>query len=155
MNQDILYRKNDQGEFEPAYVRDLEILDTHWPPGHHLVSVRPGSRSGSYRINPNHAMVLATVREISDELCQEVGRVQALRPSKPAVTAEQREAWDRMLEAFGDGVYGKGASQQMIVDAMAELLAQKLEETVEKNPGLRGATERYQTLVAMTLNQGA
>lgn len=152
MKPDTLYRKNHQGEFEPVLHRPEDLEDMqYWPLGHHLVAIRPNGRSARYRINPDWATTLATVRAIEDDLVRAVAQADSLRPSVREITPEQRRAWDAMVEAFGEGVYGIRPSHYDIVEALAEALAERIHRAHENNPQLTAARERYQTLVGLAV----
>lgn len=149
MTQETYYRLDENGDYQPVSYYDSNFMDA-MPVGNHLISVYPGGSCGKYNVNPDHVAVLAALRQCRHLAADILLQAQQLRPSNPAVTKEQREAWQRMLDAFPEDTHGIRPSCQEAVDKMVEYLTQQVGDMLDKNPQLRQAHERFQMLAALS-----
>jgi hypothetical protein len=82
--------------------------DRHWdsfPQGAHLVVCAPGSQITRYRIEPDHAGLLAAAEPLRDKIRETVAEKLHMRPTRPLLTMHQAAAWRKFQEAMGNDNY--------------------------------------------------
>lgn len=85
--------------YYPVHDYDPALLDS-LPRGHHLISVEPGVKSVRFSINPDHAGLLAAIRDHEKLILERMTAMASARPRYGAGEAE-REAFERFREACG------------------------------------------------------
>jgi len=84
--------------YHPIGEYDREALDM-LPYGSHLVTVSPGVKSVRYRVDPDHAAVLAVLQEHRDELVKVVAQAGQKRSFNLLTEREKRayKAWHSIM----------------------------------------------------------
>lgn len=92
--------------YVPVAEYDNEFLDS-FPKGSHLVMCYPGGSSRRFNIDPNYAALIAAGRVAEDAISKHIMDVSALRPrqDRTPLTPKQKEAWEKLAEAFGEDRY--------------------------------------------------
>ena len=95
----IFYKKIGR-RYVPIAEYDSEYLDS-FPKGNHLVSVYPGGSSRRFNIDPAYAPMIAAGRVAEDAISSAIVKATDLRPSRAAITPEQKAAWEHLVKVFG------------------------------------------------------
>lgn len=105
MTKTVFYKKVGN-RYKPVSEYDDQLLDA-FPKGTHIVMSYPGGVSRRYNIDPNYAAMIAAGRVAEDAISKHIMEVSALRPreNRKPLTPEQKEAWERLAEAFGEERY--------------------------------------------------
>lgn len=101
MQSETLYRKTQRGKhtrYEP--VAEYINYDS-WPPGFHLICVRPGLRSVLFGVEPAHADLLAALMRHREALAELLRKAAAVRPAKRRLTAQEQAAMAAYLAIMG------------------------------------------------------
>ncbi len=134
-----LFRKVN-GNYEPVNTwDDYRKLS----PGAHMVIVGPGTTSYIYNIDPANAAVAATIKTLTDQICNKF--VENNWPfSNSSPTPEQQDAWRKLIKSFGGAAQMKSAFEQAMdfTSLVEELVKEDL-----NNPTIKAAYERYQSVV--------
>lgn len=104
----IFYKKVTDGKrnrYVPVSEYDPELSGA-FPQGAHLIVTHPGGRSTRYSIKPALAPLIAAGRFATDAISETIRKASDLRldarsREKP-LTDEQRLAWNRLIEVFGE-----------------------------------------------------
>lgn len=91
-------------KYVPVSEYDSNLLDA-LPKGTHIIMSYPGGQSTRYKIDPNYAAMIAAGRVAEDVISQAVMKASEVRPHKKPITDEQKQAWDNLVNAFGDERY--------------------------------------------------
>lgn len=144
----IYYEKKGR-RYVPVSEYDSNLLDA-LPKGDHLISVYPGGSSRRYNIDANYAAMIAAGRVAQDAISDALRKASDLRPSRAPITEEQRQAWMRLSEAFGEDSHmltwpsARDAAEDAVKAMQAE--ADKL----MSNPAVRKAFERFLIVCELT-----
>lgn len=119
-----LYTRHVSPNGRVSYVPHGARFDAdNWPTGAHLVVVQPGLRSIRYRIDPDHAGLLAAGREHRDALIAVV---------RDAMTGKPETPLPPDLETRLAGIWFRHESPAGVVDALIDAAARCV--TAAKNP---------------------
>lgn len=151
MTKRIFYEKVGS-RYKPIaeYDSDLLAAMTH---GTHLVMCYPGGQSTKYDIDPALAPMIAAGRYASQAIGNTLYKASQAKPSRSAVTPEQREAWQNMCAAFGEDLY---SIQFPCINDIAEAgVAAMQEEAIRllKNPAVKQAYEEFMLLCKLTMEE--
>jgi len=146
MKEDIYYKKNADGEFEPAAVWGDEF-DRVYKQGATLVVVDGNWSSHIYNIRPNHAAVIASLKLFREKLTEKLSTSMELRPRQKSLTAEQNAAWQTLNELLDDPVL----EYPSVVEAVDTALEDFEDTTADllKDPSIRKAYEKLEMLIAL------
>lgn len=91
------------------------------PAGYHLICIEPGLRSTKYRINPDHATLLAAMRTAEKAMIEAMTEANRLRVDidreKP-LTGKVKKAWEEFARlSKKSAVWCKGVTMYDIVEA--------------------------------------
>ena len=136
-------------KYRPVSYYDSKIMDG-FPVGTHIVMVYPGGSSRRYNIDANYAAMIAAGRVAEDAISKAVVRASEMRPHRKPITEEQREAWARLSEAFGDERYSvEIPSAREVAEAGVQAMIAEA-ETLMAHPAVRQAYERFLFIAALT-----
>jgi len=146
MKEDIYYKKNADGEFEPAAMRGDEF-DRVYEQGATLVVVDGNWSSHIYNVRPNHAAVIASLKLFREKLTNSLANNMKLRPRQKSLTAEQHAAWQTLNELLDDPVL----EYPSIVEAVDTALEDFEDTTANllKDPSIRRAYEQLEMLIEL------
>jgi hypothetical protein len=91
-------------KYIPVKEYDSDLVDS-FPEGNHLVMCYPGGKSRRFNIKPNYAAMIAAGRIAEDTISKALMKASDLRPSKAAITEEQKQAWENLSKAFGQEMH--------------------------------------------------
>jgi len=146
MDHDIYYKKNADGEFEPAAVWGDEF-DRVYEQGATLVVVNGSWSSRVYNIRPDHAAVIASLKIFREKLTNSLANNMKLRPRQKSLTAEQHAAWQTLNELLDDPVL----EYPSIVEAVDTALEDFEDTTADllKDPSISKAYEQLEMLIEL------
>lgn len=143
-NKTVFYKKQGR-RYVPVAEYDNEYLAS-FPRGNHLVMCYPGGQSRRFRIEPNHAAMIAAGRVAEDAICAAIRTASEMRPQKKPITEGQRQAWRQLATEFGDDLatltvpcardIAEAAIRAMCVEA----------ESLMTHPAVRDAYQQFQTV---------
>ena len=132
--------------YVPVAEYDSTLMDS-FPKGAHLVMSYPGGTSRRFNIDPAHAPLIAAARVAKYKMCSAVQRASESRPTQTPITEEQRDAWIKLQEAFGDSLASlTTSSANDIAEAGINALIEESEQLL-KHPTVRRAYEKFLTVV--------
>jgi hypothetical protein len=136
------YYEKRGNRYFPVSEYDSEVMDA-FPPGDHLVSVRPGSTSRRYKIDPDFAPMIAAGLYAQDQVAEAVIKASELRPQKTPLTEPQLKAWRMLADSLGDDLAVLNqASAFEITDAAVKAMQQEAEKLMQ-NSAVRQAYEHF------------
>ena len=145
-----IYYIKEGRRYVPVSEYDSDLLDS-FSKGTHLVMVYPGGSSRRYNIDPNYAAMIAAGRVAEDAISKTIMEASALRiGGERKLTAEQREAWERLAAAFGQERFPLEYSSYREA-AEAGVQAMQLEaEKLLTNPTVRKSFEQFLMICELT-----
>lgn len=100
----IFYEKVGR-RYVPVSEYDSELIDA-FHKGTHIVMSYPGGQSRRFNIDPAFGPMIAAGRFAEDAMAKAIVRAGELRRQTRGettpLTPEQKEAWERLVEVFGD-----------------------------------------------------
>jgi hypothetical protein len=100
-----IYFEKKGRRYVPVCEYDNELLDS-FPKGTHLVMCYPGGSSRRFNIDPAYASMIAAGRVAEEAISKRIMEATELRRNskmrQTPLTVEQKAAWDRLVEVFGD-----------------------------------------------------
>jgi hypothetical protein len=148
----IFYEKVGR-KYVPVSEYDHELSHA-LPKGTHLIMVYPGGSSTRYKVDPMYAPMIAAGRVAEDALANALVKAGELRlgykSRERRLTDEQREAWNHLVEVFGDD------AKQLEWPSAREACEEAVKAmTVEAdkllaNPSVRKAYERFLFVAELT-----
>jgi len=137
----MFYEKQGR-RYIPVAEYDSDLLDS-LPKGNHLVSVYPGGQSRRYNIDPAYAAMIAAGRVAQEAITDAMRRASELKPRQTPLTPEQRAAWQRLAESFGEDICTlNGASAYDIAEAGVTAMITEADKLLS-NATVRRAYERF------------
>jgi hypothetical protein len=136
-------------KYVPVAEYDSDFMDS-FRKGNHLVMCYPGGTSRRFNIEPALAPMIAAGRYAEDEMCRlMVAKATELRPQSTPVTPAQKEAWQKLSEAFGDtSTVLQGASIRDITDAGLKVLQVEAEKLM-RHEAVKQAYEQFLLVAAL------
>jgi len=136
-------------KYIPAREYDNEFNDS-WPEGTHLTVCKPGSRSRRYNIEPAFAPMIAAGSYAEDRIAAIIVDKLTYTPEIPPYTQEQKEAWDRMREVYGEDLCRLKTST--IMEAVRAGVSEMIKEAEEilENPALQQSYDNFLLLSKLT-----
>ena len=145
---DTFYVKEGR-RYRPVSYYDSKVMDG-FGVGTHIVMVYPGGSSRRYKIDPNHAAMIAAGRVAEDAISQALVKASEMRPHRKPITERQRKAWANLSKAFGDERYAvEIASAREIAEAGVKAMQEEAERLMT-NPMVRKAYERFLFIAELT-----
>lgn len=138
---DVYYVKEGR-KYRPVSYYDSKVMDG-FGVGTHVVMVYPGGSSRRYKIDPNHAAMIAAGRVAEDAISQAIVKASEMRPHRKPITLEQQAAWRQLSEAFGDERYAVEIPSAREVAEAGVKAMQKEADALMANPIVRRAYERF------------
>jgi hypothetical protein len=145
---DTFYVKEGR-RYRPVSYYDSKVMDG-FGVGTHIVMVYPGGSSRRYKIDPNHAAMIAAGRVAEDAISQAIVKASEMRPHRKSITERQRKAWENLSKAFGEERYAvEIPSAREIAEAGVKAMQEEAERLMT-NPMVRKAYERFLFIAELT-----
>ena len=138
---DTFYVKEGR-RYKPVSYYDSKVMDA-FGVGTHIVMVYPGGSSRRYKIDPNHAAMIAAGRVAEDAISQAIVKASEMRPHRKPLTERQRRAWANLSKAFGDERYTVEIPSAREIAEEGVRAMQAEAERLMTNPMVRKAYERF------------
>ena len=148
----IFYEKVGR-KYVPVSEYDSNLLDA-LPKGTHIVMVYPGGQSTRYKIDPNHAAMIAAGRVAEDAISKKLLEASEIRMQRPdrerKLTESQKAAWENLVKEFGD------SAKQLewpSIREVAEAGVKAMQEEAEKLltvPAVKKAYEHFLLVCELT-----
>jgi hypothetical protein len=143
------YYKKRGRRYIPVAEYDSELVDS-FPIGTHLVQSYGGGQLRKFNIDPAYAPMIAAGRVAEEAICEALRQASDLRPSREPLTAEQREAWKNLQNAFGDSIHAlQWPAAREACEQAVMAMAQEAEKLLE-NPGVRAAYDHFILMCELT-----
>jgi hypothetical protein len=125
-------------------------LDQALPPGHHLVSVRPGQESLRCNIEPARAPMIAAGMLAEEAMSRAIYNAMELRPAPIRLTARQQTLMKELTESMNRQDLGwRRASAAEAAQAGVRALQEEAERLLE-NAAVRQAYQDFLLLCELT-----
>lgn len=148
MAKKIYYEKIGR-RYVPISEYDSDYLDS-FPRGCHLVMSYPGGSSRRYNIDPAYAPMIAAGRVAEDAISKVIMEASDLRPKRAPLTPEQKDAWDHLVEVFGEEArYLEWPSAREAAEKSVEAMQKEANELLS-NPIVRKAYDRFLMICELT-----
>ena len=98
--KEIFYKKVGR-RYVPVAEYNEQWMDS-FTKGTHLVQVYPGGSSRRYNIDPAYAPMIAAGRVAEDKISEAIRKASDLRPKRAPITAGQQQAWENLVQEFGE-----------------------------------------------------
>lgn len=151
MTKKIFYEKVGR-RYVPVSEWNSDLLGS-MPKGTHIVMCYPGGQSTRYAIDPAFAPMIAAGRYAEDAIANRIVDASSMRPTRPPVTQEQGDAWNRMCQAFGDDMFAvQWSSARDIAEAGVAAMQEEAARLL-KNPAVKAAYDNFMLLCKLTNDQ--
>lgn len=148
----IFYEKVGR-KYVPVSEYDSNLLDA-LPKGTHIVMVYPGGQSTRYKIDPNHAAMIAAGRVAEDAISKKLLEASEIRMQRPdrerKLTESQKAAWDNLVKEFGDSARQlEWASIREVAEAGVKAMQDEAEKLMTV-PAVKKAYEHFMLVCELT-----
>lgn len=147
----IFYEKVGK-RYKPVSEWDHALMDA-LPKGAHLVMVYPGGKSTRYKIDPNHAALIAASRVAEDAISSAILKATEIRRQgnrERQLTSEQRAAWENLVKEFGDSAKQlEWPSARECAEAGSKALVEEADKLLQ-NPSVKLAYEHFLLVCELT-----
>ena len=148
----IFYEKVGR-RYVPVSEYDSNLLDA-LPKGTHIVMVYPGGQSTRYKIDPNHAAMIAAGRVAEDAISKKLLEASEIRMQRPdrerKLTESQKAAWENLVKEFGDGVRQlEWPSIREVAEAGVKAMQEEAEKLMSV-PSVKKAYEHFMLVCELT-----
>jgi hypothetical protein len=145
VGKEVFYRKIGR-KYVPVSEWDSHLMDA-MPQGSHLIQVYPGGKSTRYNVDPNYAAMIAAGRvaenAVSNAIMQATELRQSYKMRQHPITPEQKAAWERLVEVFGDEAKAlEWPSAREAAEAAVKAMTQEAEKIMAHPEALK-AFERF------------
>jgi hypothetical protein len=125
-------------------------LDHAFSEGCHLVISSPSHHIRKYNIDPEFAPLIAAATFAREEISKSLRKSLEMRPSKVPITEEQKIAWIKLSEAFGEECHP--LQYPSIYEAVESGLAALVYEAAQKlkNPAVKAAYDNFMMVYQLT-----
>ena len=151
MTKKIYYEKVGR-KYVPVAEYDSDYLDS-FPKGNHLVMCYPGGKTRKFNIDPNYAALIAASRVARDAMTRSIQEASEIRREDNAnnpMTAEQRAAWEHLIEVFGERArYLRWPSAYDVADAGIRVIEKEAYELMQYAT-VRAAYEQFLMVCELT-----
>ena len=144
----VFYEKKGR-RYVPVREYDSDLMNS-FPEGSHLIVCVPGETCRRYNIDPQYAPMIAAGLNARKTISEAMMKASELRPHRELITVEQRQAWDALAQAFGDGLATlETNSVYNIVEEGIEAMVREQEKLL-KYPAVKKAYEHFLSVAALT-----
>ena len=148
----IFYEKVGR-KYVPVSEYDSNLLDS-LPKGTHIVMVYPGGQSTRYKIDPNHAAMIAAGRVAEDAISKKLLEASEIRMQRPdrerKLTESQKAAWDNLVKEFGDSARQlEWTSIREVAEAGVKAMQEEAEKLMSV-PSVKKAYEHFMLVCELT-----
>lgn len=148
----IFYEKVGR-RYVPVSEYDSNLLDA-LPKGTHIVMVYPGGQSTRYKIDPNHAAMIAAGRVAEDAISKKLLEASEIRMQRPdrerKLTESQKAAWNNLVKEFGDSARQlEWASIREVAEAGVKAMQEEAEKLMSV-PSVKKAYEHFMLVCELT-----
>lgn len=148
----IFYEKVGR-RYVPVSEYDSNLLDS-LPKGTHIVMVYPGGQSTRYKIDPNHAAMIAAGRVAEDAISKKLLEASEIRMQRPdrerKLTESQKAAWDNLVKEFGDSARQlEWTSIREVAEAGVKAMQEEAEKLMSV-PSVKKAYEHFMLVCELT-----
>ena len=155
MTKKIFYEKVGR-KYVPVSEYDHE-LSYALPKGTHLIMVYPGGSSTRHSVDPMYAPLIAAGRVAEDALSNAIVKAGELRlqykSRQRELTPEQREAWNHLVEVFGDDAKQlEWPSAREVAEAGLKALEDEALKMLEV-PAVKLAYEQFMLVYKLTKDE--
>lgn len=150
LEREFLYKKVKTGgrpKYEP--VREIDVFNTSYPFGTHLVVVDGSHTIYKYHVEKDFASITAAATSMVDDLVDVLVDASEARPDKTPITKEQQEAWENCKKAFNGDFRVYYPSRYDIANKIMEAIENRAKELLT-NEAIKDAFEQYQTIAALS-----
>ena len=148
----IFYEKVGR-KYVPVSEYDSNLLDA-LPKGTHIVMVYPGGQSTRYKIDPNHAAMIAAGRVAEDAISKKLLEASEIRMQRPdrerKLTESQKAAWENLVKEFGDSARQlEWPSIREVAEAGVKAMQEEAEKLMSV-PSVKKAYEHFMLVCELT-----
>lgn len=148
----IFYEKIGR-RYVPVKEYNSEFMDA-MSKGTHLIMSYPGGQSCRYNINPMYAPMIAAGRVAEDAISMALYDASSIRMQsndrKRELTLEQKEAWLKLVEVFGDsGKQLEWPSCREIAETGVKAMEDEAMRLME-NPAVKNAYDQFIMICELT-----
>jgi hypothetical protein len=148
MTETIFYIKKGR-KYIPHSTYSSEFCDS-FPKGTHLVQSYPGGSMRRFNIDPAYAPMIAAGRVAEDTISKALMRASDLRPKSAPMTQAQQDAWNKLIEVFGEEARClEWPSAREACEAAVKAMQEEANKLLE-NPSVRKAYERFLLIAELT-----
>lgn len=137
----VFYKKVGR-RYVPISEYDNDLMDA-FPYGSTLVTVKKGSTSRRFRIDPNYAALIAAGTVAEEAICDALREAAQPRPQKTPLTERQIKAWRKLAKELNDEnaplMY---QSPHDIAQAGVRAMQKEAEKLME-HPAVRDAYDKF------------
>jgi len=147
----IFYEKKGR-RYVPVMEYDNDLLDS-FTKGTHLVQVYPGGSSRRYNIDPAYAPMIAAGRVAEDAISTAVMKATEVRPKRKAMTQEEIDAWNNLIEVWGEEARSLiRPCARDVAEAGVKAMMEEAEKLLE-HEGVRKAYDHFILMCELTKEQ--
>ena len=136
-------------KYVPVSEYDSDYLDS-FPRGNHLVMVYPGGSSRRFNVEPALAPMIAAGRVAEDAISSAVMRATEIKPKRKAMTQEEIDAWNNLIEVWGEEARSLiHPSARDVAEAGVKAMMAEVEKLME-NESVRKAYDHFMLMCELT-----
>jgi len=140
----IFYEKVGR-RYVPVSEYDSDFRDS-FRKGNHLVMCYPGGSTYMFNIDPDNASMIAAGRVARDAITQALVKASEIRPPKKVMTQAERDAWNNLIEVFGEQARSLSwSSASEIADAAINAMIDNAKE-LKYNPVVQNAYDHFELI---------
>jgi hypothetical protein len=144
----IYYEKRGR-RYVPVAEYDSDLMDA-FHKGTHLVQVYPGGKTTRYNIDPSYAPIIAASRVAENAMCDAIHQASELRPKRKLLTQKQMDAWNHLIEVFGEEARCLDQSSARDIAEAGVTALQKEADKLMKHESVRHAYEQFLLVCKLT-----
>lgn len=149
MKEEVIFYIKKGRRYVPHSTYSSEFCDA-FPKGTHLVQSYPGGSLRRYNIDPAYAPMIAAGRVAEEVISKRLMQASDMRPKSKPMTQEQRDAWDKLIEVFGEEARTlEWPSAREAAEAAVDAMVKEAEKLMT-NPSVRKAYERFLLVCELT-----
>ena len=146
--KEIFYKKVGR-RYVPVYEYDQTLMDS-FPKGSHLVICYLNGQSTRYNINPAYAPMIAAGRVAEDKISEAIRKASDMRPKRAPITKAQQEAWENLVQEFGeDARMLEWPSAREVAEEAVEAMQAEANKLLT-NPAVRLAYDHFLMVAELT-----
>lgn len=136
-------------KYVPVAEYDNDWMDS-FPKGNHLIMCYPGGQSRRFRIDPNHAAMIAAGRVAEDAIANAIVKAQHLKPQREPLTETQRGLWRALAHSFNSKeLHLMRPSAREAAEAGVNAMIEEADKLMA-NPVIKKAFEKFIMLCELT-----